>query len=452
MDPTDERARWLTGFAYHLSSRQAAILEAWRRFVDSDPELTTSATLPRVLFNDHIPHVLEAFARRLRAGLPRETVAAAAGRVEDAEAHGLQRWQQGYRLREVTREWGHLQRCLLDELHSYAVAHLVVDHEALHEGYRGLVALCSEGVSDSTSQYFNLAQIEAAGQVRDLSLTLKHLRELERERAELWRHAAHDLRGNLGVVANATSGLSLHDVPEPTREKLFHLLQKSVTSVHAMLDDVMNLARLQAGQEHRRLEAFDAAALLREMCEGFQGIARERGLFLEAQGPDRLEVVGDSVKIRRIAQNLVLNAIKYTTEGGVTVSWGDSRACDAERWMLSIVDTGPGIHAGPGAPIAEALEAATQEAAEVERDEGIPAVASTAFDAIAGAKPDPRPVHQVRGEGVGLSIVKRLCDLLDASVEVESAADEGTAFRVMLPRTYPDFDGRSGTKPTDDRT
>lgn len=433
----DAASQWLAGLAAHLSERQAAILEAWRSYVQADPELTTSESLPRLQFNDHIPAILEAFAGRLRSGLRPSSAAVAGEQKDDAEAHGLQRWQQGYRLREVTREWGHLQRCLLDELHRYAGSNRECDAATLHTAYRGLVELCSQGVSDSTTQYFHLEQIEALGQVRDLSQTLEELRGLERERAELWRQAAHDLRGNFGVVANATAGLTLRAVPEPMREKFFQLLQKSVSSVHSMLDDVMSLARLQAGQEQRRIGAFDAAPLLVEMCEGFQGLAREKGLFLMAKGPDRLEVVGDSVKVRRIAQNLMLNALKYTQEGGVTVRWGDSRPGDSDRWMLSVEDTGPGIHAGPGAPIAEALEAATQEAAQTEQREDTRIAGNAGAGEVAEARPDPRPVHQERGEGVGLSIVKRLCDLLDASVEVESEAGKGTVFRVLFPRTYP---------------
>lgn len=432
MDAADQ---WLSGFAAHLLARQAAILKAWRAYVDADPELTTPASLPRAQFNDHIPAILKAFAERLRLGLRRESAAAEEEREEDAEAHGLQRWQQGYRLREVTLEWGHLQRCLLDELRAYADTQ-AVETTALHAAYRGLVELSSEGVSDSTTQYFHLEQIEAAGQVRDLSQTLDELRGLEHERAELWRQAAHDLRGNFGVVANATAGLTLQSVPEPMREAFFRLLQKSVSSVHSMLDDVMSLARLQAGQEQRRASSFDSAALLREMCEGFQGLAGERSLFLHAEGPERLQVIGDPVKIRRIAQNLLLNALKYTQEGGVTVSWGDGRAGDAERWFLAVRDTGPGIHAGPGAPIAEALKAATKEASYVASREDPPNASALNPAEVAESGKDLRPVHQEHGEGVGLSIVKRLCDLLDASVEVESRPGVGTVFRVLLPRHY----------------
>ena len=428
-----QHARWLSGFAAHLSARQAAVLASWRAEVDADPELTTSTSLPRAQFNDHIPALLRAFGKRLRVAFL-EPEAPVDMPSEDAQAHGLQRWQQGYRLREVTREWGHLQRCLLHELETYASNH-DAPLPALQAAYRALVEMCSEGVSDSTAQYFHLEQIEALGQVRDLSQTLNELRALERERGELWRQAAHDLRGNFGVVANVTAGLSLQAVPEATRDRFFKLLQKSVTSVHAMLDDVMALARLQAGQEQRTIAKLDVAPLFRSMCEAFEPLAADRGLFLAARGPDRLDVEGDAIKLRRIAQNLILNALKYTESGGVTVTWEDSRVGDAERWAFAVHDTGPGIHAGPGAPIAEALEAATHESAQVEQRG--PAFEPTAEATGAEGSVDARPVTQVRGEGVGLSIVKRLCDLLDASVEVESAAGQGTLFRIVLPKAYP---------------
>ena len=103
--------------------------------------------------------------------------------------------------------------------------------------------------------------------------------------------------------------------------------------------------------------------------------------------------------------------------------------------MLCVADSGPGFHAGPGAPLAGALEAAAQEARQVEkRVEGTPA--SDGAESQVPLSPDVRPVRQERGEGIGLSIVKRLCELLDAAIEVESQVGQGTTFRVVFPRRY----------------
>jgi signal transduction histidine kinase len=145
-------------------------------------------------------------------------------------------------------------------------------------------------------------------------------------------------------------------------------------------------------------------------------------------------VAGDQAKVLRIAQNLLLNAFKATTQGGVRVLW---EARD-EHWTLSVQDTGPGFTRGPAAPLERALKVATQESHEVET--------RAAAAADASAAPDPAPTlrsqsghrspQSLSGEGIGLSIVKRLCELLDASLELETAPGEGTTFRVTFPRSY----------------
>jgi signal transduction histidine kinase len=178
--------------------------------------------------------------------------------------------------------------------------------------------------------------------------------------------------------------------------------------------------------------------LLTELCVSFRPMAKERGLYLEVEGPPTLRVEGDEVKTRRIAQNLLLNALRYTEDGGMTVSWGDSRESDAERWMLGVRDSGPGFHAGPGAPLAGAMEAATEEAKLVQgRDTGSHSASPAIHDNDAAAPAsDERQVSQARGEGIGLSIVKRLCELLDAAIELDSTANVGTTFRIVFPRRY----------------
>jgi len=423
----------LNAVAAHLRERRGAILGAWRAAADSDPQLITANALPRSQFNDHIPDVLDLLERKLQAW-PQEPQYLEQERKNDADAHGLQRWQQGYRLREVTREWGHLQLALLDEVERFAIARAQGSVEAMRIARRTLSELCVSSVGESVSEYFQLEELEAAGHVRDLAGALNEERKLQRDRSELWRQAAHDLRGHVGAVVNATTGLSSSAAPPPVREKFLVLLQRSTASLHMMLDDVMNLARLQAGQEHLEIKRFDAARMLRELCEEMHLQARERDLHLEVNGPDTLTVEGDPVKIRRIAQNLLINALRYTRVGGVTVEWGDSKENDADRWMFSVRDTGPGFHAGPGAPLVGALKAATVASHDIDRKAGVDPEAADVTGSAADI--DERRVNQQRGEGVGLSIVKRLSDLLNAAIELESSAEVGTVFRVILPRRY----------------
>ena len=422
----------LSALAAHLDARRGAILQAWRKGLDRDPRMTTGASLPRSQLYDHIPDLLDAFGRKLRRA---ETTASKETHHAGAVAHGLQRWQQGYDLREVTREWGRLQLCLLDELESYAAARPELVLGVMSTARRAWAKLCSDGVSESTAKYFQLQQVEAVGHMRDLEQALEQVHELERQRADLWHEAVHDLRGNLGVMANATAGLTLHGVSDPSRDSFLRILKKNVSSLNSLLEDLTNLARLQAGREQRQVAPFDAAAVLRELCERMQPLAKEHGLFLKMEGPAEMPVQGDAVKMQRIAQNLLLNALKYTSKGGVSVSWGDSRADDANRWMFCMHDTGPGFHAGPGAPLAGALEQATKEAHEASAA-GEETSANAAAAASSPALPDSRPVHQERGEGIGLSIVKRLCELLDATLEMESEKERGTTIRIAFPRRY----------------
>jgi signal transduction histidine kinase len=427
----------LNALAARLVARRKQLLQAWKTAVEADPELTSPSALPRRQFYDHIPDILDAYERRLRAWPGAETTQAKEERREDAAAHGLQRWQQGYELREVAREWGHLHLCIADEIDRHEAESRPHDPAGIAVARRSLIQLINEGLGESADQYFRLRQLEAEGNARDVEQALQQLRALELKRAELWRQAAHDLRGNLGVVSNVTNVLTLEGVPLQSRDQYLALLQRSVSSLHAMLGDVMNLAKLQAGHETREVREYDAAAMLTELCETYRPMAKERGLWLEIEGPPSLRVEGDEIKTRRIAQNLLLNALRYTQIGGMTVSWGDSRAGDAERWMLCVRDSGPGFHAGPGAPLAGAMEAATEEAKLVqERDTGSHSASPATGGDGAPPASDARDVHQERGEGIGLSIVKRLCELLDAAIELDSTPNVGTTFRVVFPRRY----------------
>lgn len=428
----------LATLAAHMSRRRSAILQAWRSAVASDPALMTGSSLPRAQLHDHIPAILVDYERMLTMGDAARSARGDKDRQGDAAAHGLHRWQQGFDLAEVTRELARLNECLVVELDSYAAAHPALDHGAMAAARRMWAQQHGAVIGASTSQYFRLQQVEASSHIEELEHAMITLRELEQQRAQLWQQAAHDLRGNLGVVANATAGLTA-SASDEMRSNLLRLLDRNVKALIHLLNDVTGLARLQAGEEHRRLESLDAAALLRDVCEGMQALAQDRDLFLRFDGPATLPVEADPVKTRRIAQNLVLNAIKYTRQGGVAVTWGQGTPADGERWFLQVQDTGPGLHAGSGSQLADALETATDQANQVAEDGATGEVTHVNGEVggTAPARTDSRPVQQT-GEGLGLSIVKRLCELLNATIELESTPGMGTTFRVLLPRRYPD--------------
>ena len=432
-----EEMAQLSALALHLSSQREAILQRWRQAVEADPRLTTASNLSRSQFNDHIPEVLDAFERDLSARDRIDKIEATADEREIAAEHGTHRWQQGYDQREVMCEWAHLQICLLDELERYEDGHAELSVAAMRVARRALSQLCSEGVVESAARYARLQQVEASGRLRDLEQALTQISELERQRALLWREAAHDLRGNLSVVQNAAFGLNKGGVPDAIRATFQARLQKGVASLHALLSELTDLARLEAGHEQRKVSQLVVATVLQDLCGNYQEMAAQRGLFLKTEGSPNLTVEGDSIKVARIAQNLLVNALMYTERGGVIVKWSLETGSDADRWTLCVQDTGPGLDSGQVNPIARELQHATEETRDIEdkdatanNEEGTdPAPTLASLSSHQTFSPPSR-------EGIGLSIVKRLCELLNASLELQTSPGEGTTFRVSFPSRY----------------
>jgi len=424
----NDAAAQLNALAGELLERREAILDAWRAAGDAGPGGSIASSLSRAQFNDHIPAVLDCLASTLRAWPEAQDADALEQQAARVCEHGLQRWQQGYPLRELIAEWGYLQVCVVDELERYAAAHPSIDAGVMAAARRAWSQLCASGVTQSATQYWRLQQAESAGHVNNLEKALAALQAIEQSRAEAWRTAAHDLRGSVTVVKGAANLLN-------ESGEVADMLTKSVSSLHEMLNDLLSLARLEAGHEQREITTFDASALLRDFCVASQSAASERGLYLNMDGPESLTVQGDRTKVLRIVQNLLLNAVKYTQRGGVTVTWGLDRARDTDRWTFSVQDTGPGIDENRAAPLAQELHSATEAAddardASTDRRRDMPAAITlpSASEAL--------PANQQPGEGVGLSIVKRLCELLDAGLELATRPGQGTTIRVILPRTY----------------
>ncbi len=434
--PASPAREQLRALAAALRNRREPILDAWRGYGESVPGRNIAASLSRVQFNDHIPSVLELLSQTLEIWPEGSNPITEELEPDEVSEHGLQRWQQGYSLSEVLREWGYLQMCVAAELERYAVEHRSLEPTVMPTARRVWAQLCSDGVTGSATQYGQLQQTESTGHVNALERALRALQTMESSRAEAWRTAAHDLRGSVTVVKGAATLNAIGGgLPEVERAEVAEMLSKGVSSLHEMLEDLLSLARLEAGHEQRRVTTFDAAVLLRDFCAASQTAATDRGLFLEMDGPGTLPVEGDKAKVLRILQNLLLNAVKYTERGGISVSWGIDTTRDTDRWTFSVQDTGPGIDDVRADSIAKELRQATEVAEDArhasnDRRRDMPGATTVA------SASDTSPKDARHGEGVGLSIVKRLCELLDATLELATKPGQGSTFRVVLPRNY----------------
>lgn len=432
--PANSAREQLSALATDLRNRRDAILDAWRAYGDVVPGRNIAASLSRVQFNDHIPTVLETLSVSLEAWPEGSNPIAEEIEVDEVSEHGLQRWQQGYSLSEVLREWGYLQMCVAAELERYAVDHPSLDPTVMPTARRLWAQLCADGVTASAAQYGRLQQTASTGHVNALERALSALHTMEQSRAEAWRTAAHDLRGSVTVVKGAAT-LNAISLPEGERAEVVEMLSKGVSSLHDMLNDLLSLARLEAGHEQRALTTFDAAVLLRDFCTASRAAATDRGLFLKMDGPSTLTVESDKPKVLRILQNLLLNAVKYTERGGISVSWGLDTTRDTDRWTFSVQDTGPGIDDADATTIAQELKEATDVSDDV-RDASKDRRREMAGAATLTSASHASPQREEHGEGVGLSIVKHLCELLDASLELATKPGQGSTFRVVLPCKY----------------
>ena len=408
----------LSDLAAHLHNRRNAILDKWRTVCEQDPRLPHVASLTREEFNNMLPALLNILEERLR--IQPEAVDPA----QLAKAHGLHRWHKGRSLHDLIIELDYLYDILSEELRLFRQISPDTDLLLLLTAAEQIARLKSETVAGSTTEYNAQQQLTAANRSAGLQQALDQLNQLGRNRTDLLRTSSHDLKGTLGVIQGAAFLLNQEGQTDEERGQLVAMVNRNLNSVRDLLAQLTDLARLEAGQERVSVHPFDAAHLLRELIAGIQPLADEKKLILQADGPTTLPVTDDAVKVQRIVQNLLLNAIQHTRRGVVSISW--SREGNY-RWYVSVQDSGPGIAGGLVSMLARQLEPLPEQSAVYNRDP----------EAEVGELPPVTPANtpvgspESVGEGIGLHIVKHLCDLLGANIDVETGPT-GTLFRIRL--------------------
>lgn len=415
-----------------LFSRRETLLNNWRNACESDPALTKIALLSREEFNNLMPAILTILEQQLLGQQPDVDPKVA------ADTHGLHRWQKAHDLPELLRELNHLSELIFDEIYLFHQLYPQFDSGRILQAQQTVLRLMNETVIGSVAKHNDLQQLEAANRAVSLREALDQMNDLTRQRDDLLRTSSHDLRSSLSLVSGAAGVLSLKNLSEQDRDTFMLLLNRNIGNVQSLLTNLMDLARLESGQEPIQVSEFDAGQLLSELVANAQPLATQRGLILRGDGPATLRIQSDQTKVYRIAQNLLVNALNYTPSVSgqinlISVSWTTENDW---RWGFSVQDSGPGLPPGlldilhnelrptVGQTSTLSAEEARPTVVKPNKEQQIPADLSEAASLTPPAN---------KGEGVGLQIVKRLCEAIGASLEIESIPDRGTLFRVRMP-------------------
>ncbi|WP_461131841.1 sensor histidine kinase [Spirosoma aerophilum] len=414
-----------------LLNRRETLLNNWRTVCEADPELKKISALSREEFNNIIPIILDTLDQLLQGKKPETNPIIA------AQSHGLQRWQKSLELPELLKELSHLSIILFNEIKLFRQLFPQSDPDVILQAQQHILVLMNETISGSITKHNELQRLEAANRAASLEQALREMEDLSRQRGDLLRTSSHDLRSGLSLSMGAAYFLKMDDLSSEDRQQYVDMLNRNLTTVQTLITGLMDLARLEAGHEPLQLEEFDAAQLLTDLVADVQPVALERGLILRADGPASLRVKTDRLKIYRIAQNLLINALRYTPSrpnhpGMISVSWS---AESDWRWGFSIQDSGLGLPTGLLQAFRKQLNPTVEGTSTLSVDEAQPvAVRPTNEHQLPDDLLRERTAtsKEEKGEGVGLQIVKRLCELVGASMEIESISGRGTLFRIRM--------------------
>lgn len=222
-------------------------------------------------------------------------------------------------------------------------------------------------------------------------------------KTEFLQHLGHEVRTPMTGVLGMTEllqGTSL----QPAQQRYVDAIARSGDLMLRVVNDALDLARIEAGRMTLSEQVFSPAQLLREVAEPLRALARRKqldfDLELAEQAPAQLR--GDPLRVRQILLNLGNNAVKFTEAGKVVLQLLPAQA-DATL-VVQVCDTGPGLSAGQQARLFHRF---------VQAD-------------------DVQTAHRYGGSGLGLALCRQLAELMGGRIELDSAPGQGSRFRLLL--------------------
>ncbi len=227
-----------------------------------------------------------------------------------------------------------------------------------------------------------------------------------RAKSEFLANMSHEIRTPLNGVIGLTQALARTDMTIEQRDML-ELIQSSGRTLQTLLSDILDLARVESGRLELTEESFDLARAVNEAAQLYATAASEKGLqfFVEVEPDAAVWVRGDVVRLKQVLTNLVSNAVKFTTQGFVSLTVSRFMdAAGAPQLRFSVEDTGIGF------------DAATRD---------------RLFNRFEQA--DGAITRRFGGTGLGLAICRQLATMMGGELDCESEPDGGSAFILTLP-------------------
>lgn len=231
----------------------------------------------------------------------------------------------------------------------------------------------------------------------------KQLEEADRLKSIFLSSMSHELRtplnsiiGFTGILLQGLAG-SLND----EQNKQLSIVKKSSQHLLSLINDILDISKIEAGKIELSCEYFDLKELMEEVILTFDTMAKDKNLKIEKTIPENITLYNDKRRFKQIIINLVSNAIKYTNEGSVKIM---VKILDKKDLEIKIIDTGVGIKKADLNRIFEPFQ-----------------------------QLDDKLTKKVEGTGLGLHLVKKLLSLMNGNISLESEYGKGSVFTITMP-------------------